>query len=246
MQVQQFRGGTIWCGDVLEVLSEVEDDSIDMVMVDPPYSSGATGSGKRAATSKKYQQSGTLKRYPEFDGDHREQRAYMAWCALWGSISAEKLMRGRIHVQFTDWRQLPATTDAVQSAGLVWQGIVPWDKTEAVRPRLGGYRSQAEFAVWATRGKLISEKGLPTLPGAYREYIRPADKLHMTGKPVTLFEKLIAPCPAGGTVADWFMGSGTTAVAAIRTGRRFIGCEKSPEYFDIACRRIEETEAAEG
>jgi hypothetical protein len=42
------------------------------------------------------------------------------------------------------------------------------------------------------------------------------------------------------TVCDPFMGSGTTGVAAIRNGRRFIGCEIDPTYFDIACRRIEE------
>lgn len=43
-----------------------------------------------------------------------------------------------------------------------------------------------------------------------------------------------------GTVLDPFMGSGTTGVAAVKLGRRFIGIEIEPKYFDIACRRIEE------
>ena len=43
-----------------------------------------------------------------------------------------------------------------------------------------------------------------------------------------------------GAVLDPFMGSGTTGVAAARHGRRFIGCEIEPKYFDIACRRISE------
>lgn len=44
----------------------------------------------------------------------------------------------------------------------------------------------------------------------------------------------------GGTILDPFMGSGTTGVACVRTGRKFIGIEIEPRYFDIACRRIED------
>lgn len=43
----------------------------------------------------------------------------------------------------------------------------------------------------------------------------------------------------GGSILDPFMGSGTTGVACVRTGRKFIGVELEPRYFDIACRRIE-------
>ena len=50
----------------------------------------------------------------------------------------------------------------------------------------------------------------------------------------------------GATVLDPFMGSGTTGVACVRTGRKFIGIEKSPEYFDIACKRIEKAVADVG
>jgi len=46
-------------------------------------------------------------------------------------------------------------------------------------------------------------------------------------------------CPLSRTIADPFMGSGTTGVACVRTGRRFIGIEKEPKYFEIAVRRIE-------
>ena len=44
--------------------------------------------------------------------------------------------------------------------------------------------------------------------------------------------------PPGGIVLDPFMGSGSTGIAAVRHGFRFLGIEQSPEYFDIACRRI--------
>ena len=45
--------------------------------------------------------------------------------------------------------------------------------------------------------------------------------------------------PKGGIVLDPFMGSGTTGVAAIKSGNKFIGIELDPEYFEIACARIE-------
>jgi DNA modification methylase len=62
---------------------------------------------------------------------------------------------------------------------------------------------------------------------------------HPTTKPVRLMERLIIKMPKG-VVCDPFMGSGTTGVACIRTGRRFIGIELSRQYYDIAVKRIRE------
>ncbi len=62
---------------------------------------------------------------------------------------------------------------------------------------------------------------------------------HPTVKPLKLMEWLVKlVCPEGGTVGDFFSGSGTTAVACIRTGRNFVGCEKNPDYVRIIRRRI--------
>jgi len=64
--------------------------------------------------------------------------------------------------------------------------------------------------------------------------------LHPTQKPVALFEYLIRTYTnEGDTVLDNVIGSGTTAVAAFRTGRRWIGMEKDPEIYEKACARIE-------
>jgi DNA modification methylase len=70
-------------------------------------------------------------------------------------------------------------------------------------------------------------------------------KYHPTQKPISLIEKIIkASSNEGDIVLDCFMGSGTTAVAAVRTGRKFIGFEREPEYVEIANRRLDnETEA---
>jgi DNA modification methylase len=64
---------------------------------------------------------------------------------------------------------------------------------------------------------------------------------HTTQKPVTLMKWTIEQLPSQcQIVADPFMGSGTTGVAAVKLGRKFIGIEIEPKYFDIACRRISE------
>lgn len=65
---------------------------------------------------------------------------------------------------------------------------------------------------------------------------------HPTQKPLAVMEWTIRMANAGETILDPFMGSGTTGVAAMRLGRKFIGIEIEPRYFDIACRRIEEAQ----
>ena len=67
------------------------------------------------------------------------------------------------------------------------------------------------------------------------------DRKHPTQKPVALMEWCIQKLPdTAKTILDPFMGSGTTGVACAKLGRSFIGIERDEEYFDIACRRIEE------
>lgn len=71
----------------------------------------------------------------------------------------------------------------------------------------------------------------------------PSQRDHPTQKPVPLMEQLIEiASPDGELFLDPFMGSGTTGVACANLGRQFIGIEREPKYFDIACRRIEDAQ----
>jgi len=68
-----------------------------------------------------------------------------------------------------------------------------------------------------------------------------SERQHNTQKPIELMGELIrVAVPIGGCVLDPFMGSGSTGVAALKLGRKFIGIEIEPRYFDIACKRISE------
>lgn len=69
------------------------------------------------------------------------------------------------------------------------------------------------------------------------------DKQHPTQKPVALMKWCIDQAGNPETILDPFMGSGTTGVAAIQMGRKFIGIEREPKYFEIACKRIEQAVA---
>jgi site-specific DNA-methyltransferase (adenine-specific) len=237
----------IRAGETLALLRDVPDASIDALITDPPYSSGGQFRGDRMQdVHTKYTQSGSGTRdRPEFAGDNRDQRAYAYWCTLWLAECGRALKRGAPVVLFTDWRQLPTTTDLLQAGGLVWRGLAVWDKTEACRPYLGGFRQQCEYLVWGTNGPRneaeCAERG--TLPGVLRVPNRRDDKHHVTGKPTELMRQVVRICPPDGLILDPFAGSGTTLVAALAEGRRAIGFERVPEYVQIAsdrCRAAEE------
>ena len=67
-------------------------------------------------------------------------------------------------------------------------------------------------------------------------------KEHPTQKPIELMEWCITQVGNPQTILDPFMGSGTTGVAAVQMGRKFIGIEREPKYFEIACKRIEDAQ----
>lgn len=124
---------------------------------------------------------------------------------------------------FSDWRHLPTTTDVLQAGGFVWRGLVVRDKTEACRPAMGRFLAQCEYIVWGTAGPSQDREDVGCLWGAIREPVRVADKHHITGKPTAVMQQLVRVCPPIGTAVDPFAGSGTTGVAALLEGRRFVG-----------------------
>ena len=231
---------TIYHGEALDSLRHLESSIVDAVVTDPPYSSGGLHrSDRNRPPSKKYVVGGTLLVRPEFSGDNRDQRSYLLWSHMWMTECLRIARQGALIATFTDWRQLPTTTDALQVAGWVWRGIVVWDKTEGSRPQIGAFRHQAEYVVWGSAGPMRDPwPGAPAQPGVLRHVVRQADKHHITGKPTALMEDIIAVVPPGGVVVDPFMGSGTTLVAAKRMGRRAIGIEIEERYCEIAAKRL--------
>lgn len=242
----QGKRWTLYAGDALAVLPTLEAGSVGLLATDPPYSSGGAFRGDRMAdTNTKYlsadsKQSDYL---PQFGGDNRDQRAYLLWCSLWLGECLRVVETGRAAVLFTDWRQLPTTTDALQLGGWVWRGIAPWIKPTA-RPQMGRLAAAAEYAVWGTAGPSADDPAVGCLRGFHMASAPSgSDREHVTQKPVSVMDWLVPLCPREGAVLDPFTGSGTTGVAALACGRRFIGVEREPAYLDIAARRLTDAES---
>jgi len=249
MRKEVIGNHELYLGDCLEILPTL--GMVDVVIADPPYSSGGFTRGDRIRkTSEKYQRSGLQKYHEDFSGDNRDQRSWILWMSAWIGAALRVSSPGAVFCLFSDWRQLPATTDAMQFAGVIWRGIAVWDKMHS-RPVPDRFRSQAEYVAWGTNGPRehnSRSKASDTvyLPGVFQ--CRPPtgeERQHMTQKPVRLMKDMLGIARQDETVLDPFMGSGTTGVACVELGRKFIGIEINEKYFDIACKRIE-TAMAQG
>lgn len=231
----------LYHGDCLQVLDQLPDNLVDLVLTDPPYSTGGTYASQRAAsTRKKYtgDAHNGAARFPNFSGDNMDQRSYTEFMRTVLFKAREKTKPGGIVGCFIDWRNLPAMTDALQMAGWVWRGIVVWDKKSS-RPQRGRYRNQCEYVVWGSNGGLPLDRGVNPLPGMYTHCNVPTQKRHhQTEKPVELMKELLKIVPVGSLVLDPFMGSGSTGKACLETGRGFIGIEMGNQYFKTAQDRL--------
>jgi site-specific DNA-methyltransferase (adenine-specific) len=230
-------------GDCLEVMRGLAASSFDAVITDPPYSSGGAFRGDRtASTRSKYVQTSSQHTIADFSGDNRDQRGYLAWSTLWMSQARILTKPGGLVAVFTDWRQLPTTTDAVQAAGWVWRGIAVWLKKTA-RPAKGRYAQQAEFVVWGTNGPRPMA-GTCARGGWHEATPAISDRHHITQKPDAVMDGLISVLPSGSSVLDPFCGSGSTGRACATAGLDFVGIEMAQHFCEVAEQRIQQARAA--
>lgn len=146
------------------------------------------------------------------------------------------LTHGGSLLLFCDWRQVVNVAPAIESTGLRWQADVTWDKASA---GLGvGFRGQTERILHFVKGVgRFYQTDTGNLIRCTRT--RPQEREHPTEKPIELLEKLIrVVAPPDGLVVDPFCGSGTTGIAALRLGCRFLGFDREPAYVDLTTRRL--------
>ena len=123
----------------------------------------------------------------------------------------------------------------------MWATIDPfrhqlaWRKPNAIGRTSIGFCKWEPVLIWGPVGKAKSDVFTASI------LIDPSAEGHPCPKPVKWATEVIDYFDAE-TILDPFMGSGTTGVAAVQMGRRFIGIERDPGYFDIACRRIEQAQ----
>lgn len=226
------------CADVLTAIPSIPEGTIDGVVTDPPYSSGGAFRGDRvASTVSKYVQTTSVDTCrTDFSGDNRDQRSFLAWSALWLCACHHAASDGAVLCSFIDWRQLPVLTDAVQAGGWIWRGIGTWWKP-GIRMQAGRFSASSEFVVYASRGKPHAGECSPQNVVAMQP-IAGERKRHLAEKPEAVIDWALSVTRRGATILDPFMGSGTTGVCCIRSGRKFVGIERDRKAFDGAVRRI--------
>lgn len=221
--------------DCLEGLKAVPDGSIDLVLTDPPYfiNMGHAGS-KTNARAGASEQLNTNRCFND-----------LAICTPFFSQLFREFKRvlkedGSFYF-FTDWRGY-AYYFPLLNAELPVRNMLVWDKKSGP----GSFYSFAhELLVFGTY-KPKTKKGVGTNVLRYAAFSSGAartdgEKVHPTQKPIELISKLIEDSSElGGVVLDPFMGSGTTAVACVKTGRNYIGFEIDEGYHAIAEQRVAE------
>jgi site-specific DNA-methyltransferase (adenine-specific) len=218
-------------GDSTLILPGLPSASFDCIATDPPYSPGGAAPVSRAdPAARKIQDGDAIRSYPPLLGESRDQLSQFVWMTYWLS-EAWRLARpnGALHL-FTDWRQIPLSAIAVQAAGWTWRALVVWDKTRGARPNRGYYRHQAEYVLFATKGRWRP----PTrtaYDGVFEHAVRPSGKNHITAKPVSLATDILGVLAPGSEVLDPFMGGGSILRGAVLLGHSVTGIELEPASY---------------
>lgn len=231
---------TIHHGEAIDVMRSLPEGSADVLLTDPPYSSGGYFRSDRSADPTAKYSRAEVAQYGTFAGDNRDQRSWTAWVSAWSWTALRVVRPGGHAFIFSDWRQLPSATDALQLGGWSWRGVIVWHKGDGGGiPQRGKFRQNAEYVVWGTFGS----QGEDLVEGAPSSVIQvgpvpTSDRLHVTEKPVTLLRHLLRIVPGHPlTVLDPFMGRGSTLVAAKSLGHRAIGIEVEEYNCEIAAQR---------
>jgi len=203
-------------GDCLEVMKDIPDKSIDAVITDPPYGINYQPSWKKWDGSP-----------PDFNsviGDNEQfdptPFLYFRTVVLFGAnYYANKLPIG----SWICWdKRLDSRKDKMFGSPFE----LAWFKSDNTKRKA--------LMIRVLHGGVIN---------ADSKYGNNEKRLHPTQKPVDVMKRVIIETTnEGDTILDPFMGSGTTGIACVQTGRNFIGIEIDPDYFAIAERRIHEAQ----
>ena len=118
---------------------------------------------------------------------------------------------------------------------------VPPSRCWLVWDKCTGANSFADCELaWTNLDSVVKKLTLPWLGSNAKD--ESGERVHPTQKPLNLMRWCIDVAGKPETILDPFMGSGTTGVAAVQMGRKFIGIEREPKYFEIACKRIEDAQ----
>ena len=222
-------------GDCLELMKEIPDKSIDLVVTDPPYVIETSGGG--ICDDK----SGIVKQFREHDLDSMKdgfsEGVLDELCRVMKKIN--------IYLWCSQKQLFPLIRYFVEDKKCNFN-LITWHKTNPVPACGNKYLTDTEYCLF------FREKGVKIygeFSTKFTYYVTPLNQKdkkvynHPTIKPLDIIQNLVVNSSQGGDIIlDPFLGSGTTAVACVNTNRHYIGFELDSQYYDIACKRLDEVE----
>jgi len=241
-------------GDCLEQMKTIEDGSVDMILTDPPYGTTACKWDNVIPFEPMWQQ---IWRVLKPNGG----------CLLFGcepfssALRMSQIKRFRydwvwdkqVSTNFLNaWKQPLRKIEMISVFSTGSERYYPQIEDKPIKNRrtLKGDKSGSDcygkFGTSAFTRTIPNDKMMPTNLVSFPRVMSNKSKFHPTQKPVPLLEYLIKTYTLEGeTVLDFTMGSGSTGVACVNTGRKFIGIEMDENYFEIASKRIAEAKPAQ-
>lgn len=232
--------------DCLEYLSTLEDNSVDLVLTDPPYYIGFDG-GKG------------------WDSQWKTEQEYLDWCDLWSRECVRVLKPNRmlvvfgtlktdtfIHYKLNTNKIEPLHTQNEIIWSYNWGGRTKsnfarkheyawcWSKGDEFLFNADTVRVERKQKINIRTGKAHERGTIPTCVWEKNNHTTSKEYVnwHPTQKPFMILERIInAYTNKGDTVIDIFSGSGSTSIACDNTDRLFGGCELDKEYYDLSMER---------
>jgi DNA modification methylase len=217
-----------YLGDCMQAMAGLPDNSVDLVVTDPPYVVSTTGAGMYKRPDKRYVQDLA----PMSNGFTEQTLDEM--CRVLKKIN--------IYIFCSQKQIMPLLDYFVTRKRCNWN-LITWHKSNPVPACGNKYLTDTEYILFFREKGVRVYGEFDTKRTYYVTPLNQADKKkygHPTVKPVGIVQNLIINSSRpGDVVLDPYMGSGTTGAACMNTGRHFIGMEKDPHYFQIAKERIE-------
>ena len=211
-------------GDCLEVLPTLERESIDLILIDPPYLINYNTSFRKDKNSKLSQ---------KILNDNNPSLIKNVVPLLYNLLKEN----GAFYC-FCSEHNLPFFMQTIHQSFNI-KNLLIWVKSRnnELGDLKGAYSRDNEFIIYAVKGRhLLKSRQSNILPF---KKITEKERTHSNQKPLKLIQYLIhQSSKENDIVLDCFMGSGTTGVAAKSLKRNFIGIELDKEYYKIACQRI--------
>jgi len=211
-------------------LKSLEAESIDMIFTDPPYRTISGGSGPTSIMHNR--PSGMLSKNDGKIFQHNNVGFDDYLPELF------RVLKSGSHMYLmVNFLNLETAMFAIRTAGFDIHNLLIWRKNNSTPNRW--YMKNVEYVLFARKGKAkaIRNNGSKTCHD-FKNII--GNKTHPTEKPVDLISHYIENSSnVGDLVLDPFFGTGSSAIAAVALGRRFVGFELGTEYFDVARDRLE-------